>query len=62
MTGLGSLSASSDIVRSAVTRLAERVRDAWWCLRRRPLPMVLLQDQRSLTVEELAGPLHHRLD
>ena len=55
MTGLGSLSASSRHRQEvAVTRLAERARDAWWCLRRRPLPMVLLQDQRSLTVEELA--------
>jgi hypothetical protein len=54
MTGLGSLSASSHIVRSATTRLGERARDAWWRLRRRPLPMVLLQDQRSLTAEQLA--------
>ncbi|HEX4073318.1 MAG TPA: hypothetical protein VHX68_19210, partial [Planctomycetaceae bacterium] len=54
MTGLGSLSLSRDIVRKTATRVRERVLDAWWSLRRHPLPMVLLQDQRSLTAEELA--------
>jgi hypothetical protein len=54
MTGLGSLSLSRYIVRNAATRLRERALDAWWSLRQRPLPMVLLQDQRSLTAEELA--------
>jgi hypothetical protein len=53
MPGLGTIYESGRLVRGIADRLSQRTADAWWRLRQRPLPMVLLKDQQPLTTEEL---------